>query len=204
MSDKRPRKTDDEIREIAAGISRDYFDLMNHLRDARAALTRAEQTLDLIGPNDLPRHVALDDLVLSIQASAEMIGQRTGTDVRRPGGRMRPGVTGADPGRAELHGELDRLTAQRRAWDETTRACVCTAGLCSRSEFRDHQGDSPGCMVCADLDPDQPCYAAVIATLEAGEKSAASDGRVPLESEGLRQVQAYLDRTDDRDPEAGK
>jgi hypothetical protein len=77
--------TDDEVREMATGIGRDYFDLMNHLRDARAALTRAEQTLDLIGPNDLPRHVALDDLVLSIQTSADLIGRRTGTDARRRG-----------------------------------------------------------------------------------------------------------------------
>jgi hypothetical protein len=83
VSDKRVSEmTDDEIREMATGISRDYFDLMNHLRDARAALSRAEDTLDLIGPNDLPRHVALDDLVLSIQTSAELIGRRTGTNER--------------------------------------------------------------------------------------------------------------------------
>jgi hypothetical protein len=31
--------------------------------------------------------------------------------------------------------------------------------------FLDHQGDSPGCMVCADLDPDQPCYADQITEL---------------------------------------
>jgi hypothetical protein len=36
VSDKRVSEmTDDEIREMATGISRDYFDLMNHLRDAR-------------------------------------------------------------------------------------------------------------------------------------------------------------------------
>ena len=86
MSGKRVSEmTDDEIRELATGISRDYFDLMNHLRDARAALTRAEQTLDLIGPNDLPRHVALDDLILSIQTSADLIGRRTGTNDRATG-----------------------------------------------------------------------------------------------------------------------
>jgi hypothetical protein len=37
--------------------------------------------------------------------------------------------------------------------------CTCTPGMCSRGDFCDHQGDSPGCMSCADLDPDQPCYA---------------------------------------------
>ena len=50
-------------------------------------------------------------------------------------------------------------TSAQEAWDETAQACVCTAGRCSRNDFRDHQGDSPGCMVCADLDPDLPCYA---------------------------------------------
>ena len=38
-------------------------------------------------------------------------------------------------------------------------SCTCTPGMCSRGDFRDHQGESPGCMSCADLDPDQPCYA---------------------------------------------
>jgi hypothetical protein len=42
-----------------------------------------------------------------------------------------------------------------------TAGCECTPSRCTRSEFRDHQGDSPGCMACADLDPDQPCYAAI-------------------------------------------
>lgn len=97
MSDKRVSEmTDDEIREMATGISRDYFALMRHLRDARAALNRAEQTLDLIGPDGLPRHVALDDLVLSIQTSADLIGRRTGTDARRRGADQAAG-------RAQLH-----------------------------------------------------------------------------------------------------
>ena len=38
-------------------------------------------------------------------------------------------------------------------------SCTCTPGMCSRGDFRDHQGESPGCMSCADLDPGQPCYA---------------------------------------------
>jgi hypothetical protein len=42
-----------------------------------------------------------------------------------------------------------------------TAGCKCTPARCTRGEFRDHQGASPGCMACADLDPDQPCYAAM-------------------------------------------
>ena len=43
--------------------------------------------------------------------------------------------------------------------DPEAASCTCTPGMCSRGDFRDHQGESPGCMSCADLDPDQPCYA---------------------------------------------
>jgi len=160
-------------------ISPEYGEVLAHLRDARAALGRAENTLDLIGPGDV-RPGALDDLVVGIQMSAELIGRRTGTSEReRAARRGQAGILAPDaiktyaamlaaaepdPGRrAELHSELDRLTAQRRAWDETARSCVCPYGLCSRRDFRDHAGESDpsGCMVCAELDPDQPCYAAV-------------------------------------------
>ena len=79
-------------------------------------------------------------------------------------------ATEPDPAeRARLRSEHTRLTAERQGWEKTARACVCAPGQCSRSEFRDHQGASPGCMVCADLDPDEPCYAAVLARLEAGQ-----------------------------------
>ena len=43
--------------------------------------------------------------------------------------------------------------------DPGAASCTCTPGMCLRGDFRDHQGESPGCMSCADLDPDQPCYA---------------------------------------------
>jgi hypothetical protein len=78
---------------------------------------------------------------------------------------------GSDPGaaRAALHSELEGLKRQRKAWDKTARACTCPPGLCSRRDFRDHAGESEGCMVCADLDPDQPCYAAVLRGLAARE-----------------------------------
>jgi hypothetical protein len=44
--------------------------------------------------------------------------------------------------------------------DKTAAACVCTPEGCLGGEFRDHQGESPGCMVCADLNPGQRCYSA--------------------------------------------
>jgi hypothetical protein len=58
-------------------VTREYADLMNHLRDARAALGRAEQALDLIGPADLGQYTALPDLIGGIQTSADLIGKRT-------------------------------------------------------------------------------------------------------------------------------
>lgn len=57
--------------------SRDYYDLMKHLRDANDALRRAEAALDLLGPADLARHPALDDVVAAIQGRAELVGRRT-------------------------------------------------------------------------------------------------------------------------------
>jgi hypothetical protein len=73
------------------------------------------------------------------------------------------------PSRTALKDELGHLRRSREAWEETARACVCPPGLCTRGEFRDHAGESEGCMVCADLDPDQPCYAAVARRLRARE-----------------------------------
>jgi hypothetical protein len=45
-------------------------------------------------------------------------------------------------------------------------------------------------------------YTAALA--RAGDEAAAPEARVPLESDGLRQVQAYLDRAEAQDPEAGQ
>lgn len=70
-----------------------------------------------------------------------------------------------DPARrTALRSELKLLQQAGQAWNETARACICPPGLCSRRDFRDHTGeyDPSGCMVCADLDPDKPCYAAVL------------------------------------------
>lgn len=69
--------------------------------------------------------------------------------------------------------ELARLRQERKAWEETARACVCPPGLCSRRDFRDHAGetDPSGCMVCADLDPNQPCYAAVVRGMRMREEA---------------------------------
>lgn len=71
--------------------------------------------------------------------------------------------------RAARRAELESLRRTREAWEETARACVCPPGLCSRRDFRDHTGESDpsGCMVCAELDPGQPCHAAVLRGLAA-------------------------------------
>lgn len=61
---------------IHANVSPEYRDLLTHLRDARAALSRAEAALDLVGPGDA-QPGALADLVAGIQTSAELIGRRT-------------------------------------------------------------------------------------------------------------------------------
>jgi hypothetical protein len=70
-----------------------------------------------------------------------------------------------------LHARLAGLRRDREAWEEAARACVCPPGPCSRGEFRDHAGESEGCMACADLDPEQPCYAAVARRLRAPEEA---------------------------------
>ena len=69
--------------------------------------------------------------------------------------------------REALRAQLTGLIKDREAWEEAARACVCPEGLCSRRDFRDHTGetDPSGCMVCAELDPGQPCYAAVLRAL---------------------------------------
>jgi hypothetical protein len=72
--------------------------------------------------------------------------------------------------RAALKGELGRLRHSREAWEQAARACVCPPGLCTRDEFRDHAGESEGCMACADVDPDQPCYTAVVRGLREREE----------------------------------
>jgi hypothetical protein len=62
-------------------ISPEYGEVLAHLRDARAALSRAEQALDLVGPGG-GEPGALDDLVVGIQMSADLVGRRTGTNER--------------------------------------------------------------------------------------------------------------------------
>ena len=80
-----------------------------------------------------------------------------------------PPAAGAPSSAGALRAEVGRLRQERAAWEETTRACVCPPGLCSRRDFRDHTGetDPSGCMVCAELGPEQPCYGAVLRGLHA-------------------------------------
>ena len=61
--------------------SPEYGEVLAHLREARAALSRAEQALDLVGPG-ANQPGALDDLVVGIQMSADLVGRRTGTNER--------------------------------------------------------------------------------------------------------------------------
>jgi hypothetical protein len=75
----------------------------------------------------------------------------------------------AGTARPALRAELAQLRTARQAWDATAEACTCPPDRCTRGEFIDHAGQSEGCMVCADLDPDQPCYAAVLRGLRARE-----------------------------------
>jgi hypothetical protein len=76
-------------------------------------------------------------------------------------------ATGMD--RPALRAELARLRAAREAWDTEAQACTCPPDRCTRGDFIDHAGASEGCMVCADLDPDQPCFVAVLRGLRARE-----------------------------------
>jgi hypothetical protein len=71
--------------------------------------------------------------------------------------------------RAALRARLAEFRQDREAWEEAARACICPPGLCLRRDFRDHTGeiDPSGCMVCADLHPEQPCYGAVLHGLRA-------------------------------------
>jgi hypothetical protein len=67
-----------------------------------------------------------------------------------PAGSWPPEPGRPDPGttKAVLRSELGRRRQEREAWEETAQACTCPPGLCSRGDFRDHRGESDGCMVC--------------------------------------------------------
>jgi hypothetical protein len=97
-------------------------------------------------------------------------GARAGAVTRQQAEADSTPVPGSPPA-AALKDELGRLRRSREAWEETVRACACPPGACARGEFRDHAGESEGCMVCADLDPDQSCYAAVARGLRAREEA---------------------------------
>lgn len=96
--------------------SPEYGEVLAYLRGARAALARAENTLGLVGPRE-QQPGALDDLVVGIQTSAELIGRRTGTNererVRKDGAAAAAGVPGAAKASADLHPVLPCLTAVR-------------------------------------------------------------------------------------------
>jgi hypothetical protein len=146
ITDKMIRSTNTrhvaELLRFDAGDAWRVSWLPQRLMDRNAAIT-AMTLADLvseregIGLHDDPRRAAIDALAAELGLSGPNAVVMT----------SEPPVQDTETGTA--------------AYTETARACVCQPGLCSRGEFRDHQGDSPGCMVCADLDPEQPCYAAI-------------------------------------------
>ena len=112
-------------------------------------------------------HRLREQLVRELRADQDA---RAGAVTRREAEAGSAPVAGSSPA-AALKDELGRLRRSREAWEQTARACVCPPGACTRGEFRDHAGQSEGCMVCADLDPGQPCYAAVARGLRAREEA---------------------------------
>jgi hypothetical protein len=169
--------------------------LARHAKAALLHLRQAERLAELAGvdidasehdvpPSGLIRAAgeAAEDLDLWASSNARTSGAVPGetyTHTERwchaeggslpPGSWPHPADPGLEPDRAALRSDLARLRQAREAWDATARACVGLPDRCSRGEFADHAGASGGCMVCADLDPGQPCYAAVLGALCARE-----------------------------------
>jgi hypothetical protein len=112
-------------------------------------------------------HRLREQLVGELRADQDA---RAGAVTRQEAEAGSTAVPGSSPAAAQQD-ELGRSRRSREAWEETARACVCPPGACARGEFRDHAGESEGCMVCADLDPGQPCYAAVARGLRAREEA---------------------------------
>jgi hypothetical protein len=120
----------------------------------------------------------IDEIVRDLRRLREqLVGElradqhaRAGAATRQEAEAGSAPVPGSSPAPA-LKDELGRLRRSRETWEETARACVCPPGACTRGEFRDHAGESEGCMVCADLDRDQPCYAAVARGLRARDEA---------------------------------
>jgi hypothetical protein len=85
----------------------------------------------------------------------------------------------SQPGEDCRFAPFDFIHHERRAAVETTLAagCRCVASYCSRAEFRDHEGDSPGCMACADLDPQEACLAlALLLSKPEGMRTEMTNG----------------------------
>jgi hypothetical protein len=120
-------------------------------------------------------HRLREQLIGELCANEDALNARVGCTLAEYRARQEADVDASpaqvSSARPALKDELGRLQRSREAWEETARACVCPPDLCTRGEFRDHAGDSPGCMFCADLDPDQPCYAAVVRGLRAREEA---------------------------------
>jgi hypothetical protein len=106
-------------------------------------------------------HALRAQLVTELRADQDLRAQAVTTQEAAAGSTPVPGSL-RRPARKD---ELVRMRRSHEEWEEAARACVCPPGPCTRDEFRDHAGESDGCMVCADLDPGQPCYTAVVRAL---------------------------------------
>jgi hypothetical protein len=120
-------------------------------------------------------HRLREQLIGELRANEDALNARVDRTLAEYRARQEADVEASpvsgSPARDALEDELGRLRRSREAWEQTARACACPPGACARGQFRDHAGQSRGCVVCADLDPDQPCYAAAARGLRAREEA---------------------------------
>lgn len=124
------------------------------MRSSETCTGCGEQLVGQLRPDQDARTVRVDRLVDEARTRQE--GDADSTPV--------PG----SPSRAALKDELGHL---RRSRGRRPPGRASARQARTRREFRDHAGQSGGCMVCADLDADQPCYAAVARGLRAREEA---------------------------------
>jgi hypothetical protein len=139
------------------------------------AIKAADGAIEVIDEIVRDLHRLREQLIGELRANEDALNARVDRTLAEYRARQEADVNAypaqGSPARAALKDELGRLRRSREAWEKTARACACPPGLCTRGEFRDHAGESEGCMVCADLDPEQPCYAAVARGLRAREEA---------------------------------
>jgi len=139
------------------------------------AIKGAHRAIEVIDEIVRDLHRLREQLIGELRANEDALNARVERTLGEYRARQEADVetspVSSSPTRDAQKDELGRLRRSRQAWEETARACACPPGACTRGEFRDHAGESEGCTVCADLDPDQPCYAAVARGLRAREEA---------------------------------